>query len=125
MAEDREFLAQYESLVTQANEDAHQIALRVLQEEDSRIEAGLRLDYSHSMSVLMKFLADHRYTEPGHTFVNTVTQGPVAVEDCHEQAEDGGSIFRVYRFDRVELDPEDVSPEDLDAVYDGYRRLVP
>ncbi len=112
------FWTEYETLAQEASQRAHQIAMLVLQQERSGIDAGLRLDYAHAMSMFLGFLADHGFSDHDHTFVRTNSNGPVAIE---LDEEDG--VFRVYRFDRVELDPEDVTPEDKTTITDAYEKL--
>ena len=126
MSQQEHFYDQYAEKVEQASQLAHMIAVRVLHSPleqyvdnsgDQLIDPALLLDYAASMRSLLEFLADSGYTQPGAAFVRTADQGPVAVEVV-----EGG--FRVYRFDRSEVEPAGVSPEDRDRIYDAYRRVI-
>lgn len=114
------FWQRYEALAEEASQRAHHIAMLVLQDENSGIDPGLRLDYAHALNSFLGFLADQGFSDPSHTFVRTESNGPVAIEPDAEDA----SIFRVYRFDRVELEPDDVPDEDRATIIAAYEELL-
>lgn len=117
---DSQFWDQYEFLAQEASQRAHHIAMLVLQDRDAKIDAGLLLDYSHALSIFLGFLADHDFSDSSHAFVRTLSHGPVAVETDPDNSE----VFRVYRFDRVELDPEDVTQSDRESILAAYGRMT-
>lgn len=116
---DTQFWARYEGLAEEASQLAHHIAMLVLQDENSGIDPAIRLDYAHSLNAFLGFLADQGFSDPTHTFVRTASNGPVAIEPDPVDA----SVFRVYRFDRVELDPGDVTEEDQETILSAYRTM--
>ena len=116
----QQFWAEYEGLAEEASQRAHHIAMLVLQDENSDIDPGIRLDYAHALNAFLGFLADQGFSDPSHTFVRTASNGPVAIEPDPEDTE----VFRVYRFDRIELDPEDVPDEDKATIITAYEKLL-
>lgn len=115
---DDDFYEDYECLKDQSSALAHEIALMVLRGEQDQVSPCLLLDYSHSLRMLADHLADHQYMEPGHTFVQTRTQGPVAIQAGVE-----GS--RVARFDCTEVHMSEMPEDDIATICTAISRITP
>lgn len=114
---DDTFYTTYERLKDQSSAFAHEVALLVLRGEADQVNPCLLLDYSHSLRQLADHLADNEYIEPGHTFVQTRSQGPVAIQAWPE-----GS--RVARFDCTEVRMSDMPDDDIRTVCEAIQRIA-
>lgn len=118
---DQNFWDDYTKHVENTSRMAHMIAVRCLQipmgptDSSTWIDPGLLMDYSSAMREMVSFLADHDYIEAGCAFVHTDAQGPVIVESFDDQ-------LRVFRFNREELRPEDVSDDDKARIHSAWVR---
>ena len=97
----------HQALSLEATEYAHQIALCILHEMPDQITPTMLLDYAHSLHQVIAHLADNEIVDSGWAFTHTATQGPVVIES------DMDGNYQVFRFDRTELTPEDVTDEDM------------
>ena len=108
---------EYDDRMQYSSALAHEIALAVLHDSPEDITASLLLDYAHALKGLVSHLADLSYSEPGHTFIHTRTQGPLVVQADEVEA-------RVFRFDRTEVFEDDLPDDDVDRVYQAITKIA-